>query len=64
MIQVSTLTLRTLAEIEREAIEAALVACNGNKSEAARRLGITARTIRNKQKEYAVLDRIQKEAHA
>ena len=46
----STLVNRQLADIEREAILATLDACGGNKTEAARRLGVTARTLSNKMK--------------
>jgi two-component system, NtrC family, response regulator HydG len=45
---------RSLGEIEREAILAALEATGGNKSEAARRLGITRKTLHNKLKLYGV----------
>ena len=38
----------TLAEIEAEAIRQTLEACQGNKSEAARRLGIAEKSIYNK----------------
>ena len=41
---------RPIADIEREAILATLDATGGNKSEAARRLGVTARTLSNKMK--------------
>ncbi|MFT5284034.1 MAG: DNA-binding NtrC family response regulator [Planctomycetota bacterium] len=41
---------RPIAEIEREAILATLSSTGGNKSEAARRLGVTARTLSNKMK--------------
>jgi Nif-specific regulatory protein len=40
--------VRTLAEIERAAIDAALEACGGNRSEAARRLGIGRNTLLRK----------------
>ena len=43
---------RPLEEIEREAILATLEAVGGNKSEAARRLGITRKTLHNKLKSY------------
>jgi two-component system response regulator HydG len=43
---------RPLETIEREAILAALAAADGNKSEAARRLGITRKTLHNKLKQY------------
>lgn len=44
---------RSLEEIEKEAILATLAATNGNKSETARRLGITRKTLHNKLKQYS-----------
>ena len=44
----SPLANRTLADIERESILCTLEATRGNKTEAARRLGVTARTLSNK----------------
>jgi DNA-binding NtrC family response regulator len=41
---------RLLADIEREAILATLACTNGNKTQAARRLGVSARTLVNKLK--------------
>ena len=41
---------RRLADIEREAILATLAAAGNNKTEAARRLGVSARTLSNKMK--------------
>jgi DNA-binding NtrC family response regulator len=41
---------RPLADIEREAILATLEATGGNKTEAARRMGVSARTLSNKMK--------------
>jgi two-component system response regulator AtoC len=46
----SPLANRTLADIEREAILCTLEATRGNKTEAARRLQVTARTLSNKMK--------------
>jgi len=43
---------KTLAEIESEAIKETIVACGGNKSEAARTLGIAEKSIYNKIKKY------------
>ena len=43
---------RSLEEIEKEAILATLQATDGNKSETARRLGITRKTLHNKLKTY------------
>lgn len=45
---------RSLEEIEKEAILATLKATDGNKSETARRLGITRKTLHNKLKSYGV----------
>jgi two-component system response regulator HydG len=45
---------RSLEEIEKEAILATLNATGGNKSETARRLGITRKTLHNKLKVYGV----------
>ena len=46
----SPLANRQIADIEREAILCTLEATRGNKTEAARRLGLTARTLSNKMK--------------
>ncbi|QDU70022.1 sigma-54-dependent transcriptional regulator [Engelhardtia mirabilis] len=43
---------RKLADIEREAILATLEETGGNKTEAARRLGVTARTLSNKFRQW------------
>jgi two-component system response regulator HydG len=45
---------RSLGDIEKEAILATLKATDGNKSETARRLGITRKTLHNKLKSYGV----------
>jgi two-component system response regulator HydG len=45
---------RSLDEIEKEAILTTLKAMNNNKSETARRLGITRKTLHNKLKTYGV----------
>jgi two-component system response regulator HydG len=45
---------RSLEEIEKEAILATLEATGGNKSESARRLGITRKTLHNKLKGYGI----------
>jgi two-component system response regulator HydG len=45
---------RSLDEIEKEAILATLEIAGGNKSETARRLGITRKTLHNKLKSYGV----------
>jgi two-component system response regulator HydG len=44
----------SLQDIEKEAILAALSASNGNKAEAARRLGVTRKTLHNKLKAYGL----------
>jgi two-component system response regulator AtoC len=46
----SPLANRQLADLEREAILCTLEATRGNKTEAARRMGVTARTLSNKMK--------------
>ncbi|MEM7160481.1 MAG: sigma-54 dependent transcriptional regulator [Myxococcota bacterium] len=51
---VSTSTPRTLSELEREAIEAALVHCEGNRRRAAEQLGIGVRTLYDKLKRYGL----------
>jgi len=43
---------RSLEEIEKEAILATLKASDGVKAEAARRLGVTRKTLHNKLKSY------------
>ena len=43
---------RTLAEIEREAIEQTLARCEGNRRRAAEQLGIGVRTLYDKLKRY------------
>jgi len=45
---------RTLEEIEREAIVSALLETDGNKTQAARMLGIGLRTLHRKVKEYGI----------
>ncbi|HTI72754.1 MAG TPA: sigma-54 dependent transcriptional regulator [Candidatus Limnocylindria bacterium] len=44
----------TLAELEKQAILRALDSCKGNRTHAAKRLGISIRTMRNKLHEYGV----------
>jgi DNA-binding NtrC family response regulator len=48
--------VRPLVELEKLAIEHALGVCEGNKTLAARRLGISRQTLRTKLKEYALGD--------
>jgi len=45
---------RSLEEVEKEAILATFKACEGNKSETARKLGINRKTLHNKLKEFGV----------
>lgn len=45
---------KSLEEVEKEVILATLAAANDNKSEAARRLGITRKTLHNKLKNYGI----------
>jgi two-component system response regulator HydG len=45
-----------LAEVEKRSILESLAACGGNKSEAARRLGITRKTLRKKLEKYRSTD--------
>jgi len=46
----------TLDNVERATILKTLAATGGNKSEAARRLGITRKTLNNKLKKYGLMD--------
>jgi len=48
--------VRPLAEVEKLAIEHALSVCRGNKTLAAKQLGISRQTLRTKLKEYALGD--------
>ncbi len=43
----------TVGEIERELVLQTLVRCNGNRTHAARMLGLSIRTMRNKLRLYA-----------
>jgi transcriptional regulator of acetoin/glycerol metabolism len=45
----------SLEEVERETIIRTLASAGGNKSEAARRLGITRRTLHQKLKRYGMM---------
>ena len=49
----SSLSGRSLEDIEREAIEETLRSCGGNREQAARVLGITSRTLRDKLKRWS-----------
>ncbi|PMP68190.1 MAG: sigma-54-dependent Fis family transcriptional regulator [Thermodesulfobacterium geofontis] len=48
----NNIEIKSLSELEREAILKALEMCKGNKTKAAELLGITVRTLRNKLKQY------------
>ena len=48
----TTIQLRSLAEIEKQAILAAMKAKKGNRAEVVELLGISIRTLRNKLQEY------------
>jgi len=52
---VSTDPGRPLEQVERQTVLATLEACGGNKSQTARRLGITRRTLHQKLKKYGVM---------
>ena len=42
----------TVSEIERELVLQTLARCNGNRTHAARMLGLSVRTMRNKIRQY------------
>jgi two-component system response regulator HydG len=46
---------KPLEEVEKEAVISTLTACDGNKSEAARQLGITRKTLHSKLKKYGLM---------
>jgi two-component system response regulator HydG len=46
----------SLEAVEKAAVLRMLEAANGNKSQAARRLGITRKTLHKKLKKYGVMD--------
>lgn len=48
------MTIRWLADVERELIIAAVDECGGDRMEAARRLGIGKTTVYRKMKEYGI----------
>jgi DNA-binding NtrC family response regulator len=45
---------RTLGEMERDAVRAALVQTGGNKTQAAKLLGVGLRTLHRKVKEFGI----------
>ncbi len=51
---------RSLSELERAAVTQALEACGGNRVQAARRLGISRRTLHRKLNEYGLRERFQR----
>jgi two-component system response regulator HydG len=55
---ISSLANRLLEEIEREAILATLAGLNGNKTQAAKRLGVSSRTLVNKMKLWRAEGRV------
>jgi len=56
--------LLTLAELERRQILLALEHCKGNRTHAAKKLGISIRTLRNKLHEYGVSSKADAEGDA
>jgi DNA-binding NtrC family response regulator len=56
--------VRPLADVEKMAIEHALVVCAGNKTRAATALGISRQTLRTKLKDYALGDDASDEGEA
>ncbi|MBU3917496.1 sigma-54 dependent transcriptional regulator, partial [bacterium] len=55
VIDIESQKIQPLEQVERTAILAALEATDGNKSETARKLGITRRTLHQKLKKYGVM---------
>lgn len=49
--------LKTLAEVEKECIQQAISFHSGNKTQAAKSLGITIKTLYNKLHEYGLFDK-------
>ena len=53
----------TVAQVERELVLQTLASCNGNRTHAARVLGLSVRTMRNKIRQYAT-DGVDIPAHS
>jgi DNA-binding NtrC family response regulator len=53
---VSQLIGATVSEVERELVLQTIIHCNGNRTRAARMLGLSIRTIRNKLREYSAAE--------
>lgn len=51
----------TLDQVVREHLERVLDHCGGNKTQAAKILGVTAKTVHNKLNQYRVADRTARE---
>ena len=56
--------VRPMVDVEKMAIEHALRVCDGNKTRAAKQLGISRQTLRTKLKEYSLGDDTEDEADA
>ena len=54
--QISVKTLKTLKELERQAVREALHECNGNKSKAAKILGISRKAFYKRLKDFSALE--------
>lgn len=52
----------TVEEVERAHMESVLAACNNNKSEAARRLGVSRKTLERKQQQWSNADAVGTQA--
>jgi DNA-binding NtrC family response regulator len=60
LIQNSQNNFMTLEEVERKHIEKALVAFNGNKTHAAKALGVSLKTLYNKLHIYGMITKREK----
>lgn len=54
--RVAPLLIRSLDSVKREAVESAMILCQGNEGEAAKRLGISRSGIRKMLREYREAD--------